>query len=154
LICVADVGLGLFEQYNENLKAAERVKFDDFIVKVNGFHGHSAVMLEEMKQAVRLDMLMKRSTELCVALVKKEERKKSFGIRLPSKEVGNAPSDSEGPAEEMKKALGLQFTGKILGNTLLISHVDSEGAAQDWNASNPTQKIKKGDRIVAVNGQR
>lgn len=108
-----------------------------FIVKVNNAGGSSAKLQDGLKQK-ELELIVRRPAE--------------FNVLLQAGKVAG---------------LGLEFTKKPLGNALLITKVDGEdggnggdkptgatSAARRWNSANVEQQIRRGDRIIAMNGFR
>lgn len=51
------------------------------------------------------------------------------------------------------KPLGLELNYATSGQSLVIDVID-QGAAMDWGAANPALALRKGDRILAINGKR
>jgi len=102
-----------------------------FIVRVNNVGGSSAKLQAGLKQK-ELDLIIRQPVEFTILL---EARKRAD--------------------------LGLEFTKKPVGNALLITKVDGEdggnsgtSAARTWNDSNLEQQVRRGDRIIALNGFR
>jgi len=54
--------------------------------------------------------------------------------------------------EESRQKPPFQFASDR-GRVLFITEV-SEGPITEWNTANPEQEVQRGDRVVAVNGQR
>jgi len=52
-----------------------------------------------------------------------------------------------------KGGIGVQTPTSPLGNSLLITEVEANGAVEAWNAANPDQIIETWDRIVAIDGK-
>jgi len=103
-----------------------------FIVNVNNIGGSAAKLQDGLKQK-ELELIVRRPVEFSILL------------------------------EANKKAdLGLEFTKKPLGNALLITKVNGEdggnngatSAARIWNKSNSEQQVRRGDRVIAMNGFR
>jgi len=51
-------------------------------------------------------------------------------------------------------ALGIDIPAKPVGNSVLVKEVKDQGFVANWNAANPDQEIKNGDRIIEVNGKK
>lgn len=125
LVYIADVKPGPIQFYNLNVKASEQVKPGLFIVQANGVKGVSVNIVEVLKGDRKLELVLRRSTEMTVA------------IRKLSK----------------KSPLGMEFLPKASGNNLMIVDI-ADGPIFEWNLSNPELEVRCGDRVTAVNGVR
>lgn len=116
---------GPVQTYNKDAKPTLQLKPGDFIVQVDDdVKGDSKKLNAAMQQRTTMKLLVKRQQLLCV-LVKKES---------------------------MKASLGFEYS-KPAGKAVLLSQVNDEGPIQAWNAANPDQRVKPGDRIIEVCGQ-
>lgn len=134
-VYVTGIKQGLIAEHNEDEKPARRLQLGSFIMKVNDVEGDANELAELLKKETILDLVIRRPMEWRVAICASTE-----------------------------KNLGMEFCKKKVGNALLITKVSEPAKhtkggprqrkrpVQEWNAANPEQKIKTGDRIVAVNG--
>jgi len=125
MVYVADIKPGPVQFYNLNVKPSEQLKPGYFIVEANGFSGQAAQLIEVMKKETMLHLLIRRSTEMTVSIIKKDK----------------------------KTPLGMEFHSKMTGNHMMILDI-TDGPVYQWNVTHPQLEIKCGDRIVAVNGQK
>merc|ERR1712217_195222 len=111
--------------YNQTAPAEVQVKTGDFVVAVNGIKGDTSKMARQvMQDSLELDFTFSRPLSYSVTLEKGTVR-----------------------------MLGLDIDYLATGRSLLIRDI-KDGLVQRWNTANPTKEIKRGDRIVGVNGIR
>mmetsp|Transcript_31603 Transcript_31603/g.90691 ORF Transcript_31603/g.90691 Transcript_31603/m.90691 type:complete len:350 (-) Transcript_31603:216-1265(-) len=125
MVYIADVKPGPVQFYNLNVKPSEQVNPGLFVLQANGVTGVSTHIVDVLKMDRKLDLVLRRSMEMTVA-IRKIERK--------------AP-------------LGMEFLPKVSGNNLMIIDI-TDGPVFEWNLTNPDMEIRCGDRITAVNGIR
>lgn len=114
---------GSIWHYNQAmLDDARRIKAGDFLISVNGLQGDAASLMEELKLRDQSVVEIIRPTLWEVQL--RRETGTSWGLGLSA-----AP----------------------MTMSLVITKVIA-GAASAWNLQNPDAVLKKGDRILAVNG--
>jgi len=118
---VTAVKAGPFETINKTAKACDQLMPGDFIMKVNGVEGTAQKILDELKTAKSVEMVVRRPVEICLTIDKKGA----------------------------KKLVGVEFPKKAPGAALLITKI-AEGPFQDWNAAHPEMEVRSGDRIVAI----
>lgn len=124
-VYVVDVKFGPFQFYNLNHRETERLMPGYFITEVNGRTLDSEELVEALNKETHLDLRIRRSVEMTVAVDKKDRR----------------------------ASLGLVFAAKGALNNLLIKEV-MEGPVWDWNNSHPGLAVQAGDRVVAINSHR
>mmetsp|Transcript_5886 Transcript_5886/g.17342 ORF Transcript_5886/g.17342 Transcript_5886/m.17342 type:complete len:251 (-) Transcript_5886:163-915(-) len=122
VIEVCSIGAGPIQAYNDMVSYHRQVQVGDFIVGVNGKVGHPDKMLKEF-QSDELELLVRRPT---IVALKLQRYKGSFGLDLT-----HAP-------------------GSVAKSLAVFAVI--EGPVIDWNKTQTDVQVKKGDRIVAVNG--
>jgi len=124
-VYVASIGTGPFQFYNLNAEERNRVMPGYYIVAVNGLVGDSEELLKIMERDTSLNLLIRRSVELTIAVEKRSRR----------------------------EPLGLAFARNATHDNLLITEV-SEGPVQAWNDAQPGLAVHAGDRVIAIGGHR
>eukprot|EP00403_Amphidinium_massartii_P024999 CAMPEP_0178391464 /NCGR_PEP_ID=MMETSP0689_2-20121128/11178_1 /TAXON_ID=160604 /ORGANISM="Amphidinium massartii, Strain CS-259" /LENGTH=1125 /DNA_ID=CAMNT_0020012011 /DNA_START=11 /DNA_END=3385 /DNA_ORIENTATION=- len=122
---ICGLSAGPITAYNSTVAAGGKIRKNDFIVSINGATGFS--MLEVMSRAMQHELAM-------LMVVRKAQ---ILYVKL---------EDVSGI-----EALGIVHKQMETGTSILISAILS-GEIKRWNASNPDQAVKIGDRIFAVNG--
>jgi len=120
---VLGVKKGPCRAYNEGAKPADRLRRMDFIVAVNGVSGDSARMLGLLASEPRVDLVVRRPQEAAAVVEKRAG-----------------------------EPLGAEFPKRPVGDHLVVQKV-VQGPLREWNRRQPQgQRVRAGDRIVAVSG--
>merc|ERR1712039_902921 len=96
----------------------------DRIFEVNGIRGDAKDLLQAMKTSPRLELMVRRPKEYRMALKRKS-------------------------ADE---ALGLKLLED--GDAIFVKGFEPDCLFEEWNKANWQQPVRKGDRLVEVNGYR
>jgi len=129
-LCIMALKRGAVHDYNQNAKVMDRIGQLDHVIRVNQVEDNSVAMLKEIQKASKLQLLVRRPRIFRAVII--------------------APNE---------KTLGMRFAdGTSRGPWLTVSEVitgppQHMRPAQAWNASHPTQTIRAGDRIIAVDGK-
>lgn len=115
---------GAIKVHNDK-EGTEKLEKGDFIVEVNGVSGNAKDLLAKIQ----------------------EENTLKMEVRPPV-----AVYAYFGKGKEMKKH-GLVFHEKSGANTLLITQVQPDSLAEDWNASKGNHGVAEGDRVLSVGGK-
>lgn len=125
LAYVVGVREGPFRTYNESADAGCQLHPGDFIERVNDSKGDVTAMVKAFRSASELEV----------------------GVRRP--EEYSAMLRRSHPGEP----IGLLFPKRLSGVTLPIVKI-SDGACLEWNNQHPELKVRVGDRIIMVDGNR
>jgi len=118
---------GLVDKHNKSqAEESSKLQAGAFIVAYNGVAGDPKSIEAAMKKAAPTAEFTIRPTE-------------TFRIAL-DKSSGDV--------------LGVDVPRKSVGNSVLIAFVKESGFVAKWNEEHPEQEVKKGDRIVEVNGKK
>mmetsp|Transcript_73388 Transcript_73388/g.170241 ORF Transcript_73388/g.170241 Transcript_73388/m.170241 type:complete len:391 (+) Transcript_73388:145-1317(+) len=150
---VVAVKAGLMMTYNKMVEPERQVTPGDFIMKVNGVEGDSTKLVERIKQDTRLELVVRRPTELVVAIgtaTSTDFRNSPRRIRTPKFMPRFSCTQAE-PEDRCQDYFGMQLKDPF-GYALVVTRVMA-GLVEDWNTENPEQAVRSGDRIVAVNGR-
>jgi len=124
-LLVDAVQAGLVQRWNAaNARHGMEVRKGDRIVEVNGVRGDSRQLVEQLNRDATMQMVIRRPEEFRVVVRKGGETKK----------------------------LGLELSYCAGGATLLVQAVN-DGLVQMWNEVHMEQQVKRGHRIVEVNGE-
>jgi hypothetical protein len=129
-LCIMALKRGAVQDYNQNVKPISRVGCLDHVVRVNQVDFDSVAMLKEIQTGQSLQLLVQRPRKFRAVIVAPNQN--TLGMRFAN-ETSRGPwlTVSEvvtGPPQHMRPA-------------------------QAWNAAHPTQSIRAGDRIIAVDGK-
>jgi len=124
MLRVSSLRAGPIMAYNSAVELDQQILPGHFVVSVNGVKGSTNALQRELRKNSRLEVIIRRPEDLRVAI--NVDGRRSLGLGIPRRPTGN---------------------------TLPITQVYA-GPVQDWNAENPWQEVRVGDRILAVNGQR
>jgi len=122
VIEVCCIGDGPVQEYNDGADYHHQVKVGDFIVGVNGMFGQPDKLLKEFRSD-ELELVVRHPT---IVVLQLRKHKGTFGLDLT------------------------HAAGSVAKSLAVFSVI--EGPVVDWNKTQTDVQVKKGDRIVAVNG--
>jgi len=134
---------GLVQEWNTGCDEAQRVRIGHSIIAVNGTHGSSAWLLQEIQKEEVLSITLvsiaaSETREICMCIC---------GIwQVNSEESGRYQITLDNAD---RQTLGLEMDGSD-GRTLCITSIYG-GFVQEWNETHKDQRIRAGDSILAVN---
>jgi len=115
---------GPISAYNRHMPESRRVKQGDVIVEVNGSQGHATWLKQELRRHDQVRLGIFRPQSFTIGKLRKAERH-----------------------------LGVDIVCIADGTAIYIANIHAEGLLRDFNVCNPASAVRRGDMIVAVNGQ-
>eukprot|EP00416_Gambierdiscus_australes_P027942 CAMPEP_0171064142 /NCGR_PEP_ID=MMETSP0766_2-20121228/6104_1 /TAXON_ID=439317 /ORGANISM="Gambierdiscus australes, Strain CAWD 149" /LENGTH=347 /DNA_ID=CAMNT_0011520143 /DNA_START=16 /DNA_END=1059 /DNA_ORIENTATION=- len=125
-VLVTRIGNGPVQQHNKDMTAKphKQMRPGDFIIAANGNQGNAKAIIKVMNSGESVTLVARRPAEFRVP------------VRL---------QDSQ--------KLGLKFPPTEDPHSLLVDEI-RKGFITEWNNANPSQQVRRLDRIVSVNGER
>lgn len=123
-LCVHAIrpGSSAARAYNASAPEARRLRPGDYVVEVNGTRGTSKAMMKEAEQGAEIHFVLRRPTTFLAELNKKGG------------------------------SLGLGLNHSVRSMSIVVEAIQEGGPVVHWNRQHPEQEIRRGDRIIAVNG--
>mmetsp|Transcript_76652 Transcript_76652/g.151647 ORF Transcript_76652/g.151647 Transcript_76652/m.151647 type:complete len:360 (+) Transcript_76652:31-1110(+) len=129
-LCIMALKQGAVQDYNQNVKPLMKIGYLDHVVGVNQVEHDSVAMLKEIQTAPKLQLLVQRPRIFRATIAAPNQD--TLGMRF-------ADESSRGPW--------------LIVREVIAGPPQHMRPVQLWNANHPTQSIRAGDRIVAVDGK-